>query len=125
MWIITNNAFVSIVEHRDYPGTLIVRGRFRGDVERFLNPMPSGESVIEECTPGADYRFRSAVPREAVLHALLRAGRRIDYPNFKDSIRAKWRKALAMRVWSIFHSEQEDRAAPARRANGASSASLW
>ena len=110
MWIITNNAFVSIVEHRDDAGMLIVRGRFKGDVARFLNPLPSGIGVIEECTPGADYRFRATVPRDAVLHAMMRAGDRIRYPNFKDSIRAGWRKALAMRVWSMFHAAQHERA---------------
>lgn len=116
MWIITSGAFVSIVEHRDDPGMLIVRGRFKGDVQRFLNPLPGGMRIVEEITPQADYRFRAVVPREAVLHALLRAGRAINYPNFKDSIKATWRKALAMRVWSIFEREQQERASPARQA---------
>ena len=111
MWIILNNAFVSIVEHRADPGLLIVRGRFKGDVERFLNPMPAGLNVIEEVTPSADYRFRAVVERTDVAHALVRATHRVRYPNFKDSIVAKFRKALAMRVWSIFHAAQQERAA--------------
>lgn len=109
MWIKTNNAFVSIVEHRDDSNLLIVRGRFKGDVERFLNPLPSGMQVIEEVTPKADYRFRAVVQREAVAYALTRAAARIHYPNFKDSIGTKWRKAIAMRLWSVLHSAQVER----------------
>jgi hypothetical protein len=110
MWIITNTAFVSIVEHRDDASKLIVRGRFKGDVERFLNPLANGMRVVEEVTPSADYRFRAVVPREEVAHAMLRAVSKIKYPNFKDSIIAKWRKSIAMRVWSIFNREQQERA---------------
>lgn len=114
MWVILNNAFVSIVEHRDDASKLIVRGRFKGDVERFLNPLASGLRVIEEVTPSADYRFRAVVPREEVANAMLRSVQRITYPNFKDSIKAAFRKSIAMRVWSIFHREQQDRAEPLR-----------
>jgi hypothetical protein len=104
MWLITSGGFVSIVEHRDHPDTLIVRGRFRGDVSRFL-----GVPGIERETPQADYRFRAEVPRSMVADALLRACSKVDYPNFKDSITAKFRKAIAMRVWSIFHAAQQER----------------
>lgn len=110
MWIKTNNAFVSIVEHRDNPRLLIVRGRFKGDVERFLNPLTSGMQVREDVTPKADYRFRAIVPREDVAYALTRAASRIHYPNFKDSIATKWRKAVAMRIWSILFEAQQERA---------------
>ena len=112
MWIITNTAFVSIVEHRDDASKLIVRGRFKGDVERFLNPLTSGMRVIEEVTPTADYRFRAVVQREEVAHAMLRSVQRITYPNFKDSIKAAFRKSIAMRVWSIFSVAQYEHAKP-------------
>lgn len=109
MWIIQNNAFVSIVEHRDDARKLIVRGRFKGDVERFLNPLRNGMHVIEDLTPNADYRFRAVVQRDDVAHAMLRSVQRITYPNFKDSIKAAFRKSIAMRVWSLFHAAQLDR----------------
>lgn len=111
MWIITSDAFVSIVEHRDDPGSLIVRGRFAGDVKRFM-----GRKELQEIeTPHADYRFRAIVSRVDVAAALGRAAAGITYPNFKDSIVAKWRKALALRVWSLFHAAQHERAGLARR----------
>ena len=114
MWVITSTAFVSIVQHREQPGLLIVRGRFKGDVERFL-AVPGHLRPIEEVTPNADYRYRCVVPRELVAAAMQREVQRIAYPNFKDSIVAKWRKALALRVWSLFHAAQNERAGLARR----------
>lgn len=103
MWIITSDAFVSIVEHRDNPDLLIVRGRFAGDVSRFLGM----KSTLERETPAADYRFRIITRRDVVERAMARQLKRVRYPNFKDSIAQAWRKALAMRVWSIFHEAQE------------------
>lgn len=34
MWICLNDAFLSIVAHRDKPGVLLVRARRPGDIER-------------------------------------------------------------------------------------------
>jgi len=107
MWIVTSGGFVSIVEHRDDAGQLIVRGRFAGDAARFLG-VPQAR---EEETPDADYRFRIVAKREAVEKAVVRAVRGVRYPNFKDSIREAWRKALALQVWSIFHAAQQERIA--------------
>jgi hypothetical protein len=105
MWILTSNAFVSIVEHLDDPGALIVRGRFAGDAARFLG-VPLAR---EKETPDADYRFRIVAKRESVERSVVRAVRGVRYPNFKDSILEAWRKALALRVWSIFHAAQQER----------------
>lgn len=105
MWLVLNNSFVSIVEHRDDPNLLIVRARFAGDAARFLGAPLSREKE----TPAADYRFRITAKRESVEKAVLRAVRGVKYPNFKDSIAETWRKGLAMRVWSIFYAAQQAR----------------
>jgi hypothetical protein len=105
MWIFTSQAFVSIVEHRDNPDRLIVRGRFRGDASAFLG-LPDN---LEQETPAADYRFRVIAIRAVVERAILRAAANITYPNFKDSMKVSWRKSIAMRVWSILHGAQHDR----------------
>lgn len=117
MWIMANNAFVSIVQHRDKPDTLIVRARVEGDVERFFGWKAGDARVIT--TPAADYRFRAQVYREVVEHAMLRAARRVTYPNFKDSVATAWRKAISMRIWSIWHGEQ------VRRYGSDGGGSLW
>lgn len=103
MWIWTNQSFVSIVEHRDDQAKLIVRGRFRGDVDRFLL------APIEVETPDADYRFRATAYRADVEAAILRAAKAIDYPNFKDSIRVTWRAKVAAAVWRVMFAAQQDR----------------
>jgi hypothetical protein len=105
MWLFTNDAFVSIVEHRDDPDTMLVRGRFRGDAARFLGVPQHHE--IELTT--ADYRWRVITDRASVEKALLRSIRRAHYPNFKDSIRTAWRRAIAMRVWSVLAVAQAER----------------
>lgn len=117
MWITANNAFVSIVEHRDDPALLIVRARVEGDIERFFGWTKTVGSVWVSIDDTADYRFRTTVPRSDVDEAMLRAVRRITYPNFKDSIKAAWRRGLAMRVWSIWHGEQVRRYGPRPSAN--------
>lgn len=106
MWVFTNNAFVSIVQHRERPNVLLVRGRAPGDVARFL----SVPTCFEEETPSADYRYRILASREEVGQALARSLAKVTYPNFKDSIVAKWRKEAAMKIWSIMWNVQRERA---------------
>lgn len=113
MWIILNDSFVSIVEHRDDDRMLLVRGRFAGDVERFMDWVEGDKRVREDA--GTDYRFRALVTRAKVAERMAVHVRGIDYPNFKDSISLRWRKYLAMRVWSIFAAEQEAHVALQRR----------
>lgn len=105
MWVMTNKSFVSIVEHRDDPDLLCVRGRFKGDVDQFL-----GKKVETE-TPNADYRFRAVATRTAVAERMLLAVGSIDYPNFKDSVREKWRHDAYLDVWGVMWREQKARVA--------------
>lgn len=100
MWVFTNNAFVSIVAHRDKPGTLLVRGRFKGDVDRFIG------KACEVETPDADYRFRAEASFTDVAAQMQLEVWSIGYPNFKDSIKQDWRKRLAMSVWVILAEAQ-------------------
>lgn len=104
MWIFTSNAFVSIVEHRDDPAKLIVRGRFKGDVDHFLG------APIEIETPEADYRFRATAQRADVEAAIQRAAKAINYDNFKGSMprRPDWRHRVAMRVWQVMATAQQE-----------------
>lgn len=107
MWLMTNKSFVSIVEHRDDPNLLCVRGRFKGDVDQFL-----GKKVEVE-TPDADYRFRAVAERDLVSHCMLVAALGIDYPNFKNSVREKWRHDAYLDVWGVMWREQKARVAAA------------
>ncbi|MCQ9378815.1 hypothetical protein [Methyloversatilis sp. XJ19-49] len=102
MWVFLNNAFVSIVQHREDSGLLLVRGRTDGDVQRFMGAhMPEGVKV--ERTPRADYLFRAVVPRESVDAAMQSAVRSIDYPNFKDSVAEEARHHAYTACWSAMY----------------------
>ena len=86
MWIFTNRGFLSIVEDKDDPHRLLVRARYKGDIEAHFSWRTFDTSqlnVVE--TSEADYRFRVSLPRETVsaqIHSFVNG---IDYPNFKDS----------------------------------------
>jgi hypothetical protein len=97
MWILRNDSFLSVVQHRDMPGKLLVRSRIEGDIER---AMPGAE-VFED--PSADYRYRAIVDRQALKDALCEAVDAIDYDNFKNSIAKSDRKRhhTYMDVWGV------------------------
>lgn len=106
MWVILNNSFLSIVEHRDKPDMLMVRARFKGDIEAVF----AGPGVKVKRTPDADYLFRAELPRDRVAQILAAAVNDIDYPNFKNSVKQHWRHELYAKVWGLFWREQKDRA---------------
>ena len=81
MWLCLNNAFLSIVKKDCPPGSLLVRARRPGDIERVF-----GTKVEVTRSTDSDYLLRSIVPIEEVELALQRAVKQIDYENFKDSV---------------------------------------
>lgn len=95
MWVFLNDAFLSIVADRDDADRLLVRGRLPGDIERAFP-----DAQVRE-TRDADYRFRAFIPRSAVASRLAEAVDRIDYPNFKSSVRQDWRHDLYLSVWQV------------------------
>lgn len=106
MWIFLNDAFVSIVEPKPCKGSadpathLIVRARVPGDLERAF----PGCKVVSNA--GTDYRFRTILAREVVAKAIAARIAGIDYTNFKDSTKAKWRHDAYMRVWGAMYTVQ-------------------
>jgi len=85
MWVFTSTGFVSTVAHRDDPDLVVVRARDRASLEPLivrtgaeLNPWTSW-----------DYAFRIVVPRSEFATWLAEQAQAIDYPNFKDSAKAR------------------------------------
>jgi hypothetical protein len=113
MMIWTNNAFVYITEHESDPALLVVRGRFKGDVDRFL----LAPIAIE--TPDEEYRYRAAAKREDVALALKRIINDINYRTLLSSIRTTRRFGVVAAVnrlmaaaeveepWHLPHMEQK------------------
>lgn len=97
MWVFLNNAFVSAVQHRANPKTLVVRARLPGDLERLF---PDLADHVER-TPRADYLFRVNVPKARFAKMLKAQVDAIDYDNFKGSVPDKFRHDTYMGVWSV------------------------
>lgn len=111
MWVFMNDAFLSIVAHRDDEGSFMVRARAEGDIERVFP-----RAKVEE-TPHADYRYRATLPRSEVGGAVYRNLMEIDYPNFKGSIAKSDypRHDAYMEVWQAMYSYQHTNVKPQRR----------
>ena len=80
MWIMLNNAFLSIVENRNKKDELLVRARIKGDIERVF---PEADSFQDE---QADYKYRAFVLRKEVEKVIALKVSEINYGNFKGSI---------------------------------------
>lgn len=109
MWIFLKDSFLSIVADRDRPERLLVRARFRGDLEQVF---PGLKNVTELPTSGADYRFRVSLRRDLVAQVLAELTEAVDYPNFKNAVQEDWRHQAYLGVWSRMLAEQERRRPP-------------
>lgn len=103
MWVMLNDAWLSIVADRDDKDFLLVRSRRRGDVARIFG-------VEEAEDHAADYTFRAFVHRDQVAGVMSREVERIDYPNFKNSVKDDQLHTAFSRVWSIGYGLQMDNA---------------
>ena len=100
MWIMLNDAFLSLVS-KDCPrDSLLVRARRKGDIERIF---PDAKVTR---TPDADYLFRAVVKRTEIASALAGEVRRVNYDNFKDSVRNRKLHDAYLRVWTAMSSLQ-------------------
>lgn len=105
MWIFLPNSMLSIVQKPGdaKTGTLTVRARVAGDIERVF----PGAMVIEGA--GTDYRFRATVQREHVAKAMFDQVMALDYSNFKGSVQNQGRHDAYMRCWHDMYALQEAR----------------
>ena len=81
MWLFCKSGFFSAVAHLDKPGTILLRARFRGDLERLCAAHDLDTATIAE-TPEADYRFRMELPKADWARVAAEEAAAIDYPNF-------------------------------------------
>jgi len=100
MWIMTNKGMLSLVEHRDHPGILIVRSRDRQALEAHF---PDYEPIE---TRQADYRWRVMLPKAQVAMAVANLVTGIDYPNFKSSVQDQALHDAYLGCWGVMHRYQ-------------------
>jgi hypothetical protein len=103
MWIFLPNSMLSIVEKPGdrATGTLTVRARVAGDIERVFP-----DAMVTEGA-GTDYRFRATVPREKVAQAMHDAVMGIGYGNFKAQVKDRQRHDAYMRCWQAMFAYQQ------------------
>lgn len=106
MWIFLNNAFLSMVEHREQPDKLMVRARCEGDIQRVF-----GEVLVTE-TPAADYRFRTVVHKATAMSVISGKVLGINYDNFKNSVAETDRHHAYAGCWHSMYRLQTDRQYP-------------
>jgi hypothetical protein len=104
MWIMLNDAFLSIVQKDGAEGELLVRARRSEDILRVF-----GRRVRVTRTTDADYLYRAIVSREDVKRAMGNEVDRITYPNFKSSVKEDDLHKAYMRVWSAMAEVQNPR----------------
>lgn len=104
MWIMLNNAFLSIVDPAAAYGgggprsnVLLVRARLPGDIEAVF-PLAAVTK-----TPNRDYLYRATVSREDVKLAMAAEVERIDYSNFKGSVPERARHDAYADCWTVMN----------------------
>jgi hypothetical protein len=108
MWIFLNDAYLSVVQYKDQPDKLLVRARFKGDLQRVF-----GQNINVIRNSGTDYLYRTVVDRAEVAKILAQRVMAIDYPNFKASIRNdRQRHDTYLDVWHTLKEAQETQDAP-------------
>lgn len=117
MWIFTRDGFFSAVEHRENDGLVMLRARFRGDLERLVDRIAHDDPPAIQETPRADYRYRTVIEKGAWAEYLAHAALEIDYPNFKHEVLAdaeSERDSAYHRIWSVLLAAQETQVAGAQ-----------
>jgi len=97
-----NDSFVSIVQDRNVPTQVAVRARVKEDL---VSLFPQHiQNVIT--TDDSDYRFRLFLDKAYVSKIISDRVLDIDYDNFKNSVKQKWRKSAYMGIWQIMFQVQ-------------------
>lgn len=102
MWVCFNDAFISIVEDQRNPALFKVRARNKAHLETLF----PGEAII--ATKDSDYRHRVIVGRAKVAALLVDRIGKIDYGNFKNSVKDRDLHDLYASFWNLHYNYQYD-----------------
>jgi len=101
MWIMLNDAFLSIVQKPDDKDTLTVRARVKGHIERVF---PGVQATADG---GTDYAYRAKVDRKLVAETMATEVMRVKYSNFKSSVIEDSLHDAYMGCWNIMNRLQQ------------------
>jgi hypothetical protein len=109
MWIYTTVGFFSVVQKKGQADDLLmVRGRFRGDLEALREAYLPELGVVTE-HGGTDYAFRAPVTKVAFARAMARIVAALTYDNFKNEVsrtQGYGRTSIYHDVWDVMIREQ-------------------
>lgn len=111
MWIMTNRGMLSLVEHREHPGILLVRSRNRHALEAFFPDFEPIETKL------ADYRWRLMLPKAQVAAVVANLITGIDYANFKASVPDQALHDAYLGCWGEMHRYQTEVNGPGQELN--------
>ena len=103
MWICLSDCFLSIVKKDCPPGSLLVRARRPGDIEKVF-----GKVKVTRSTD-SDYLLRAVVKIEDVELAMTKAIAKVSYENFKDSVEDHALHLAYMKTWTAMSELQHPR----------------
>lgn len=108
MWLFSKSGFVSIVAHREQTDKLLVRGRFKEDIDNIRDLLAAGGEVVSPFEDrGADYRYRLVCSRVACAQIIAGLVESIDYDNFKSAVHGDpIRDRAYMGCWSAMSAAQ-------------------
>jgi hypothetical protein len=103
MWIFTKQGFVSIKQHKDDFGKLLIRARVNGDLEKIFPGCKVSKNT------GTDYKYRTTVNRAAATSVIANAVFDINYTEgFKTSVDDHHRRSpFYLRIWEMLVDMQE------------------
>lgn len=104
MWIYLYDGFFSIVSPEPNSDELLVRSRYKGDIERVFEV----DSTKSEFT---DYPYRAYICRKKVAEIIQKEVLNICYKNFKNSVPDVYpdKQDDYMQVWTVmFYAQEKD-----------------
>ena len=104
MWISLNDGFVSAVEDWSDENMLVVRARRYEHLEN----LGTGYEIEEDLTGKKDYKYRMRIPKQEFSELIADRIKKIDYFNFKNSVKDKELHDAYLKVWSIMYDLQND-----------------
>lgn len=104
MWLLLNDCFLSIVKKDCPEGSLLVRARRAGDIEKVF-----GRRTKVTRATDADYLYRTVIARDDVVRAMQDEVLRINYDNFKNSVQDDDLHDAYLKVWTAMAATQNPR----------------
>ncbi len=110
MWLFCKSGFFSAVQHANKPDKILLRARFKGDLENLCDiHLIECQHTIRH-TPSCDYAWRMELPKALWAKIVLQEAQIIDYQNFKNEIHKygnRNRDNAYNQVWSALAMAQD------------------